>query len=526
MNAARLCVLAAGRGSRSSFSATAHKCLYPQDKRPTISRLLDSFPDEDSVVVALAPGETLLPRVLRWLHPNKFFQFVTIDPDSKFGHGPGSSLLQCLHLLDHSFVFTACDAHFAGQRVDLVNFDWIGTSRPTSMTDQYVRVRQYANQVYELVEPPIPPDKQHLPIFNGIASISDRDQFKLGLTAAKKGSEREVIGGLQSVLPLRAIEFPNWTDVGSVVDLTSKPGQALYIHDQTVLKIFPTSSEASDFGSRAGSFRDAAPTILGIEDRMVAYEYCAGPLLAETITPERVPDVINCLLRLLTQSNEESESTDLTRFHEASFQFYVKKTLGRLRKLPPETLISLPAETNGVELPPLIPQLAPIFRLVLRSTVPSRFHGDLQLENIVDSQDLRLLDWRTSYGGILDTGDLYYDLGKLHHSFIVTGSSVREEKMSLHQNGADIQVSIQTNQRLLQSLDALEKELASRNLGPDIVRIHSALILLNLASLHPAPYREVAFWIGRMMLSATLTHSWQDFRDMLNAWLPTHPLDE
>ena len=55
--------------------------------------------------------------------------------------------------------------------------------------------------------------------------------------------------------------------------------------------------------------------------------------------------------------------------------------------------------------------------------MPGRFHGDLHLENIIlknHSQDFIFIDWREDFAGMIDIGDIYYDLAKILHSLIVS----------------------------------------------------------------------------------------------------------
>ena len=47
--------------------------------------------------------------------------------------------------------------------------------------------------------------------------------------------------------------------------------------------------------------------------------------------------------------------------------------------------------------------------------IPSKFHGDFILDNIIETEDgFCLIDWRQNFSGRLDVGDMYYDLAKLY----------------------------------------------------------------------------------------------------------------
>ena len=60
---------------------------------------------------------------------------------------------------------------------------------------------------------------------------------------------------------------------------------------------------------------------------------------------------------------------------------------------------------------------------IMKTALPSYFHGDLQPENIIIGRDnqITLIDWRESFGDDIDIGDFYYDLGKLYHGLLING---------------------------------------------------------------------------------------------------------
>ena len=73
-----------------------------------------------------------------------------------------------------------------------------------------------------------------------------------------------------------------------------------------------------------------------------------------------------------------------------------------------------------------IPKISEVLKLVdwnwLSDGKPSRFHGDLHFENILLSESGKfcLIDWRQDFEGLFDYGDLYYDLAKPMHGFIIS----------------------------------------------------------------------------------------------------------
>ena len=63
---------------------------------------------------------------------------------------------------------------------------------------------------------------------------------------------------------------------------------------------------------------------------------------------------------------------------------------------------------------------------------PSKFHGDFHFENIIKvPKGYKLIDWREKFSNNYMYGDLYYDLAKLNHSFIVKYQKIDKKKFSI-----------------------------------------------------------------------------------------------
>ena len=108
---------------------------------------------------------------------------------------------------------------------------------------------------------------------------------------------------------------------------------------------------------------------------------------------------------------------------------YGQKTLSRLKKMENTTLDKI-SNINGTKVKPIKDLLRKInWDDLYTKLKPSKFHGDLQLENIIYSTDNKfiLIDWRQTFGNNKKVGDLYYDLGKIWHSLPINGKSVLNE---------------------------------------------------------------------------------------------------
>ena len=66
---------------------------------------------------------------------------------------------------------------------------------------------------------------------------------------------------------------------------------------------------------------------------------------------------------------------------------------------------------NGIKVEPIKDLLDRIdWKFIHTTSVPAKFHGDFQPENIICTLDrFYLIDWRETFGDSLEIGDMYYD---------------------------------------------------------------------------------------------------------------------
>ena len=136
---------------------------------------------------------------------------------------------------------------------------------------------------------------------------------------------------------------------------------------------------------------------------------------------------------------------------------------------------------------------------------PSKFHGDFHFENIIKiSKGYKLIDWREKFSNSKLYGDLYYDLAKLNHSFIVNHKKVDQKKFSLSIKGNKISISIERRADLVRSQKIFYKFLRENNYSIYVVNILTSLIFLNIAVLHHTPYREFLYYLGLDCLNKSI----------------------
>ena len=107
-------------------------------------------------------------------------------------------------------------------------------------------------------------------------------------------------------------------------------------------------------------------------------------------------------------------------FEDACKKFYIDNTNQRLDKFFEKTSIH-DKETviNGMNIPSVKELFSKIDWNKITEGIPCGFHGDLQFDNVLsqDNGEFKILDWRQDFAGLIEYGDIYYDLAKLYDFF-------------------------------------------------------------------------------------------------------------
>ncbi len=187
---------------------------------------------------------------------------------------------------------------------------------------------------------------------------------------------------------------------------------------------------------------------------------------------------------------------------EIYLHFYKDKTLGRVQdyfdrfgyKDSPQCI-------NGVNVPSVVELLNRIDWTWISTGIPVRFHGDLHFENVIDTGDgFCLLDWRQNFGGLNNYGDIYYDLAKLWHGLIVSHGIISQGLYEINVDGTVVNFDLLRRQTLIDCETWLQKYLVRNHYDCHKVKVLTALIYLNIATLHHQPYAEMLFHLGKLML--------------------------
>ena len=143
----------------------------------------------------------------------------------------------------------------------------------------------------------------------------------------------------------------------------------------------------------------------------------------------------------------------------------------------------------------------------LADGLAGRFHGDFHFENILwtpSSQKFTFLDWRQDFGGNISVGDIYYDFAKLLHGLIISHELIARDLYSVHRGSSEINFDFLRKQVLVDCERYFACWLKDHGYDVKKVRLMTALIYLNIAALHHAPYGLMLYCLGKKMLKIEL----------------------
>ena len=142
----------------------------------------------------------------------------------------------------------------------------------------------------------------------------------------------------------------------------------------------------------------------------------------------------------------------------------------------------------------------------IKSGVPVNFHGDLHFENIIKNKNnFKLLDWREDFAGITKYGDLYYDLAKINHGFIIDHKLINKNNFKIEQiNKNKVNLNYKQTLSNKKCKKIFYEFLKDKKISIMKVELITALIYLNIAPLHHYPYSLFLYYLGKFELNRVI----------------------
>lgn len=520
----RVCIPTAGTGSRlGGLTKYVNKSLVAIAHRPTLSHLIEQFPQDAEFVIPLGHKAHLVREYLQLAYPKRKFFFATVSPFEGPGSGLGFSMMTCREFLQQPFVFISCDT-LVKEAIPAPDENWMGFAEADQIA-QYRTLFVQSGKVEKICEKGEGRPETHKP-YIGLAGIHD---YKTFWDAMEAGGDKTIAmgesHGMRDLVGkgIRAHGF-TWFDTGNPQalektkqfyrmedepNILEKANEAIWFIDGKVIKFSDDEKFIANRVKRVAGLRGFVPEILDSTAHMYCYPMVQGKVLSEAVTLPVFDDLLG-FSKKFWEPHKLDAAAGKT-FHDRCMKFYRDKTLERVqlfyktfdRKDGTEPI-------NGFAMPTLEEMFKSLDWEWLAQGMPGRFHGDFHFENILwdeTSKTFAFLDWRQDFGGDLETGDVYYDLAKLWHGLIICHELIAQNQFSVEWGAKEIRYDFHRKQILVECEERYRQWLDAEGYDRKKVWVMTALVYLNIAALHHYPYSLLLYALGKTMLFRGLQHA-------------------
>lgn len=524
-----VCILAAGRGLRlGRLTGCLNKALLPLGNKAVISRIIELFPSDVTIVVALGYEGEKVEEYLMHAHPGRKIMCVTVDNYDGPGSGPGYSLLCCKQLLQQPFVVCAADTlPPKGYVVPPPDVNWFGVGAVDD-TSRFCSV-QITNGMITRIDDKVKTSNKYA--FIGLAGIHDAGVFwqTLENDASLVAGEVQLSNGFAGLISvgLHPEDYTGWHDTGLPETYAAtrskfepegaynfdKINEFVYFVGSRVIKYFEDETIVGRRVRRAELLKGLCPKIVSGGRWFYSYEFVKGQTLYACLDAGLAHSFFEWCDANVWKKLELSQSQSAA-FIKAAHEFYHDKTLSRLAKLKeklPDICHDDALDVNGTKVKSLNELIRDVpWQLLCQDAVPVNFHGDLQFDNVIHAgwsadkrDDFKLLDWRDSFAGEL-IGDAYYDFAKLLGGMTVSYGAIKKGLFSYSEDEQGVHFDYQLSHSLMIARESFLGFLDTKWYDVNRVRILMALIFLNMSPLHNAPFDRMLYHMGRFCLQDAL----------------------
>ncbi len=505
-----------GIGSRlGELTKYTNKALVRIGKKPAISYIIEAYPKEVSFVITLGYFGNQVKDFLELAYPDRKFEFVTVDKYDGPGTSLGYSMLQAKDKLQCPFIYHACDT-LTTDVIPAPDENWIAGFKGGDSTS-YGSWRVINEETLMFSEKgAIDFDFLHV----GLVGIYEYEKFWAELSNLYKNNPQDsTLNDCQTIEKMiekkykfKLIEFTTWFDIGNTTALhhartsvkdqfenLDKVDESIFLFDDFVIKFFYDKNIIKRRVERAKTLKGLVPEIEGVRDNFYRYRFVKGDLYARVVTPE---DFKMFLIWAKENLWVKNDTVSAKKFKEICYNFYYNKSIKRIEKFLKKNNISDGEEIiNGQKVPTIKELLPKIDFKWLSDAKQYKVHGDFILDNILKTTDSYcLIDWRQDFGGLIDSGDIYYDLAKLNHNLTVNHDIVNSNQFIIKKHDHIIECDIYRRELLVNCQSELHKFIIESGFDLKKVKILTGIIWLNMSPLHHYPFNLFLYYFGKLNL--------------------------
>ncbi len=512
----KVLITTSGIGSRlGDITRYTNKALVRVGKKPAISYIIEAYPKDTPFVVTLGYYGTQVKDFLELAYPDRLIEFIAIDKYEGPGTSLGHSMLKAKEALQCPFIYHACDT-ITNDPIPEPDKNWIGAYKGTD-SSSYASWRVINDETLIFAEKgAIEFDYLHIGII-GIHQYQDfwsamEDLYKETPYNTTLNDCQAIQKMLVSKKDFKLIKFESWFDIGNILGLNharqsisdhfqnlDKNEESIFIFDNFVIKFFHDSSIATKRVTRAKILDNLVPQIESVKENFYRYTFVEGDLYSQVVNPSDFKIFLEWAKKDLWIEND---LIDQAAFKEICRTFYYDKSIQRIDRFLNDNNIKDKEEIiNGTLVPTIKELMSQIDFNWLSNTKQHRIHGDLVLENIIKTKDsYKLIDWRQDFGGLIETGDMYYDLAKLNHNLTIGHDMVSANNFSIQTKDNIINCDILRHHNLVDCQKTLFKFATTNDIDSRKIKLLTSLIWLNMSPLHHYPFSIFLYYFGKLNL--------------------------
>ncbi len=505
----RVFIPTAGTGSRlGSLTSNINKSLISINNKPVISYIIESYPKKTEFVIALGYQGSKVKEFLKLFYPKYKFIFIYIKNFSGVGSGLRLTLLNSKHKLQRPFIFHACDSIITN-KVYKLNSNWVGCSTKGSAKNyrQVELKRKLIREIKEKSKSEILKPLNYI----GLAGVHNYKSFWKNIIKTKKNFGE--VSGLNGLLEynLKPKKF-DWYDVGNLESLKKtrnkfekkknnileKVDESIWFLNNKVIKFSNDQNFIKHRVLRSKLLYPFTPKVKSKSKHYYIYNSVKGIVYSKKANLSN----FKLLLKFLEKFWQKKKFTK--KFKVNCYQFYKNKTYKRiLNYLRINNLKDKTEYINNIKIPPILRIISELNWNNLSNGKPVNFHGDLHFENILISKKMKftLLDWRQNFNKSIIVGDIYYDFAKILHGLIISHEKVvkDEYKVRLNDKKKELKIFIKNDYKKI--IIYFENWITNNGYDLNKTRILTALIFINIATLHEKNYGHFLFSLGKLLLN-------------------------
>lgn len=491
----------AGLGSRmGNYTKNLNKALLPYKDKPVLGHIIENFPRDTKFIIPLGYLKEQIVDFCRVAYSDRDITFITVDDYSGPASGTAYTLKQCEKLITGPFWYVPCDTYFDQPVVNNVRDKDCYFVKTVPEQDTHLYTMFDKNNSFYIHDIKF---KETTPsswvAFTGLMYIADYVDFfvKLSTLASnefifliKKGSDTAALN--------------TWLDFGSPsiyqtelsksqkFDFTKKD-EVTYICNNRVVKWWLDSTVAKKKYDKVLANPAVFPPNCIHSGNYMAYDFYPGQTLYEFNNPVAFGELLNWLETNVWKDCDAD-------IYNASIEFYKTKSLSRINKfLEKYPSLSTVTTIDGVTVKDYSYYLDKIdWEYLATVTRPGFLHGDLQFDNIVisDSGEFKIIDWRHEFAGLIEYGDIYYDLAKMAGGLIINYANIKNHNFNVEVDNSTVTLSIPNVDHITVYQEKLKNYILDNKLDYIKVKTLIPIIFWNMSPLHTAPFDLFLWYLG------------------------------